>query len=119
MLSGIFIDGIPVFFNFLGKADGNIITRMDEHGMKPDQPTYQHLTNCTQFAEYLKFYALPDLDVVNNIVSRELHLHNAVTENIDIIDHSDSWAQLQYLETNYIKTMAPETNIGLKASRKL
>ena len=34
---------------------------MDEHGTKPDQPMYQHLTNCAQFAEYLKFYALPGL----------------------------------------------------------
>ena len=35
---------------------------MDEHGIKSDQPTYQHLANCSQFAEYLKFYALPDID---------------------------------------------------------
>ena len=69
---------------------------------------YQYLTNCAQFAEYLKFYAIPDIDAVNTIVSKELHLHNAVTENTKIIDHNDNWADLQYLEAYYIKTMLPE-----------
>ena len=92
---------------------------MDEHGTKPNQPMYQHLTNCAQFAEYLKFYSLPDVDVVNAIVNKEMHLHNAVTENTKIIDHSDHWAHLQYLEAYYIKTMSPEINIGLEASKEL
>ena len=52
---------------YIGKTDRNIITRMDEHGTKPDQPMHQHVTNCAQFAEYLKFYALPAVDAVNTI----------------------------------------------------
>ena len=55
---------------------------------------YPHLTNCAQFAEYLKFFALPDIDAINTIVSKELHLHIAVTENTEIIDHNDIWAHL-------------------------
>ena len=35
---------------------------MDEHGIKPEEPRYQHLANCAQFAEYLEFYALRDID---------------------------------------------------------
>ena len=77
---------------------------------------YLHLANCVQFAEYLKLYALPDTDAVNTIVSKELHLHNAI---IEVIDHNDNWAHLQYLEAYYIKTMSPEINIGLKASKEL
>ena len=50
----------------------------------------QHLTNCAQFAEYLKFYALPDIEAVNIIVRKELHLHHAVTENTKITDHNDN-----------------------------
>ena len=61
---------------------------------------YLHLTSCVQFAEYLKFYALPDIDVANTIASKELHLHNAVIENTEIIDHNDNWAHLRYLENN-------------------
>ena len=70
---------------------------------KPVQPMYQHLTNCAEFAEYLKLFAVPDIDGVNTIVSKEMNLHNAVTENTKIIDHNDNWALLQYLEAYYIK----------------
>ena len=80
---------------------------------------YQQLTNCAQFAEYLKFYALPDIDPFNTIVSKELHPHSAVTENTKIVDQIDNCAHLQYLESYYIKTMPPEINIGLKASKEL
>ena len=55
---------------------------------------YLHLANCVQFAEYLKFYALPDTDAVNTIGSKELHLHNTVIENTEIIDHNDNWPQI-------------------------
>ena len=61
----------------------------NEHGTKPDQPVYQHLTNCMQFTEYLKFYALLDVDAVKTIVSKELHLHDAVIENTEIFHHSN------------------------------
>ena len=50
---------------------------------------YQDFMSCPQFTEYLKLYALPDIDVVNPIVSKELHLHNAITENTKIIDHNN------------------------------
>ena len=110
----------PGCFNkYIGKTDQNIITRIDEHGTKPDQPMYQHLTNCAGFEEYLRFYALPDMDTANTIVSKDLHMHNAVIDNTEIIDYNDKWAQLQYLEAYYIKTMSPEINVGLKASKEL
>ena len=109
----------PGFYNkYIGKTDRNIITRFYRHGTKPDQPLYLHLTNCVQFAKYLKFYALPYIDTVNTI-NKELHLHNAVIENTEIANHNDNWAHLQYLEAYYIKTMLPEINIGLKVSEKL
>ena len=56
---------------------------------------------------------------VDTTVSKELHLHNNVIENTEIIDHNGNWAHLQYLEAYYIKTMSPEINIGLKASKEL
>ena len=52
---------------------------------------------------------------MNTIVSKELHLDNVVTENTEIIDHNNNWAHLQDLEADFIKTMSPELNIGLKA----
>ena len=44
-----------------------------------------HLTNCVQFAEYLKFCALPDIDAAHTIVSKEIHLHNAVIQNTELL----------------------------------
>ena len=55
-----------VAINTLEKLTEILIGRMGEHGTKPDQPMYQHLKNCAQFAKYLKFYALPDIDAVNS-----------------------------------------------------
>ena len=48
----------------------------------------------------------------------ELDLHNAVIENTETFDHNDNWAHLEYLEA-YIKTMSPEINIRLEASKEL
>ena len=104
---------------YIGKTDRNIITRLDERGTKPDQPMHLHLTYCVQFAEFLKFYALLDIDAVNTIVSKEPHLHNVVIENTEIIDHNENWANSQYLEGYYIETMSPEINIELKVSKEL
>ena len=88
---------------------------MDERRKKSGQPIYQHLTNWAKFAEYLKFYALPDIDAVNIVLYKELYLHHVVT---DIIDRYDNWVHLQYLETCYSKTMSPKVNIRLKASKE-
>ena len=52
---------------YIGKTDKSIKARLDEHETKPGQAMYQHLTNCAQSAEYLNFYALPDIDAVNTM----------------------------------------------------
>ena len=110
----------PGCFNkYIGKTDKYTIARIDEHGTEPNQPVHQHLTSCTKFEEYLWFYTLPDIDTINIIVSKDLHLHNAVVQNTEMIDHNKQLVNLQYLETFYIKTMWPEINIGLKVHRKL
>ena len=101
------------------KTGRNVITRMDEHDQPANQPMFQYLTNCAQYAECLQFYALPDTDFVNTIVSKQMHLHNAVSENTEIIDHNDNWTHLQYLEDYYIKIVSIEINIELKAPKKM
>ena len=81
---------------YISKTDWNIITRIDEHGTIRDQPVHQHLSNCAQFAEYLKFYAPPDIDSVNTIVRKELH-------HTKIIDHNNRWTHFQYLTLIILK----------------
>ena len=88
---------------YVGKTDRNLITRHDEHGTKVDQPMYQHLSNCSAFNDHIMLFILPDATTNTTIVSNELHLHNAVIYNVEILYKSDKWGQLPFLETCYIK----------------
>ena len=107
------------FQEYVGKTDRNLITRIDEHGTKVDQPMYQHLSNCSGFNECIMLFALPDTATGTTIISKELHLHNVVINNVKILDKNNKWSQLQFLEAYYIKKLAPEINIDLKASKEL
>ena len=104
---------------YVGKIDRNLMTRLDKHGKKVEQPMYQHLSNCSAFNDHIMQFTLPDTATDTTIVSKELHLHNAVINNVKILDKKDKWGQLQFLEAYYIKKLAPEINFGLKASKKL
>ena len=107
------------FQEYVGKTDQNLITRTDKHGTKVDQPMYQHLSNCCAFNDHIMLFTLPDAATGTTIVSKELHLHNVVINNVKILDKTNKWGQLQFLEAYYIKKLAPEINIGLTASKEL
>ena len=38
------------------KTDGNLITRLDKHHTKPEQPKYQHLSNCSSLGGSPGYY---------------------------------------------------------------
>ena len=107
------------FQEYVGKTDRNLITIIDEHGTKVDQPMYQHLSNCSAFNECIMLFALPDTATGTTIINKELHLRNIVINNVKILDKNNNWSQLQFLEAYYIKKLAPEINIGLKTSKEL
>ena len=50
---------------------------------------HQNITDCTEFEKYLRLHAPPDIDTFNNIVSKDLHLHNAAIKNTELFDHND------------------------------
>ena len=78
---------------------------------------YQHLSNCSAFNDHIVPFKLSDAAADTTIVSKELHLHNTVINNVKILDKNDKWGQLQFLEVYYIKKLAPEINFSLKASK--
>ena len=82
-------------------------------------PMYQHLSNCVVFNDHIMLFTLPDAATDTTIVSKELHLHNAVMNNVKILDKNNKCGQLQFLEAYCIKKLAPEINFGLKASKEL
>ena len=55
---------------------------------------YQHLSNCCAFNDHIMLFTLPDAATNTTIVSNELHLHNAVIDNVEILDKSNKWGQL-------------------------
>ena len=67
----------------------------------------------------IMLFTLPDAATNTTIIIKELHLRNAVINNVKILDNNEEWDQLQFLEAYYIKALAPEINLGLKASKKL
>ena len=64
-------------------------------------------------------FTLPDAATDTTIVSQELHLRNAVINNLKILDKNNKWGQLQFLEAYYITELAPEINFGLEALKEL
>ena len=86
------------FQKYVGKTNQNLITRLEEHGINVDQPLYQHLRNCSILNDHIMLFTLPDAATNTTIVSKELHLHNAIINNVKIFDKKDKWAQLQFLK---------------------
>ena len=72
--------------------------------------------NCIAFNDHVMLFTLLDAAAHTTIVSKELHPHNAVINNVKILDKNNKWGQIQFLEAYYIKKLAPEINFGLKAS---
>ena len=87
-----FIYGIAClgcFQKYVGKTDRNLITTLDDYGTKFYQPMYQHLSICSAFNDHIMLFTLPDAAADTTIVSKELHLRNAVTNNVKILDKND------------------------------
>ena len=74
---------------------------------------YQHLSNFTKFNDSVKLFELSDIN------SKEIHLHNVVVTNSEILDYNNKWDQLSYLVVHFTKTLSPEINVILKASQEL
>ena len=73
---------------------------------------------CTQFKEYVGFFAL---NQQINDVSFDNHALNAVLYNYRIVDYNTykfKWDRLLFLEAFYIKRLKPDLNYGIKASKE-
>ena len=76
-------------YNVIYKTDRNLITRLDEYGAKVDMPIYQHLSNFRAFNDHIMLFTLPDAATNTTIVTKELYLHNAVTNNVKNLDKTN------------------------------
>ena len=72
--------------DYVGKTDGCVITRLNEHSNHSDQPMFQHLQHCEKFLETMTLYSLPDIDTDVSTVNLQAHIANAVSDNWKILD---------------------------------
>ena len=105
--------------SYIGKTDCCFGVRMHEHGTKPEQPMYEHLTKCEAFNYITNLHALPDIvnDDVN--INRKAHLYETVINSSKVLKTSRDWLQLCYLESYMIKKHKPMINIGIRAAKDL
>ena len=104
---------------YIGKTDRCLVTRLNEHATREDQPLHQHLTSCESFNYIVQLFKMPEVDRIIQKVEQDQHLRDAVMNNIVIVDTNHNWSQLEFLEAYYIKTRESAINFGLKASKEL
>ena len=105
--------------DYIRKTDRCVITRLNEHSNRSDQPMFQHLQHCEKLLETRTLYQLPDVDTDVSTVNLQAHIANPVSDNWKILDSNTNWLQLCFLESYYIKQLKPKINDGLKASKEL
>ena len=67
--------------DYVRKTDRCVITRLNEHSNRSDQPMFQHLQHCEKFLEIMGLYELLDIDTDVSTVNLQVHIASAVSEN--------------------------------------
>ena len=55
--------------DYVRKTDRYVITRLNEHSSRLDQPMFQDLQHCQEFLETMTLYQLPDIDTDVSVLS--------------------------------------------------
>ena len=104
--------------DYVRKTNGCVITRLNEHSNRSDQPMFQHLQHCEKFLETMTLYQFPDIDTGASTVNLQAHIASAVSDNWKVLDFNTNWIQLCFVESLYIKRLKPKINDRLKASKE-
>ena len=104
---------------YVGKTDRNLVTRLNEHASREDQPMYQDLSKSEHVAHIIDLLRLPDIDALTAEISNKKHFVNAVISNFYVLGTCCNWSQLLFLEALYIKNLAHNINDVFKATREL
>ena len=102
---------------YIGKTDRNFSTRVQEHsGLGKKSPVYNYLLECEHFNYVVNLHGLP---TSNNSVEYLQHVNIAVYDNTKIIDSSQNWVELCFLESLHIKWKKLKLSCGIKATKEL
>ena len=106
---------------YIGKKDRNIGTRIKEHcGLDTNSPVFNHLAECNFYRHTLTLHSFPcDGDVTLTNQDMLGNIRTTVTDNMRIIEKSENWDELSFLESLNIKWKKPSLNNGIKATKEL
>ena len=86
---------------YIGKTGRNIGTHVQEHsGSDKKSPVYNHLLECEHLNYVVNLHSLPPS---NNLVEYLEHVKIVVYDNTKIIDNSQNWIELCFLESLHSK----------------
>ena len=105
---------------YVGKTSCCFRKRMEEHGSKSDQPMYQHLSSCEEFAYLVGLHNLPNgIGMRNSSTTVDSHILEAVIQNSKVLSASDDWLTLAYMEPLLAKKENAMINHGDRAMKSL
>ena len=105
---------------YVGKTNCCLGKRLDEHGLREDQPMHIHMSNCEEFRYMMNMLKFPDIDKVSrNGITINNHILSAVHENCKVLISSNDWLTLSYMEPLQAKKHNATINHGSRAMKAL
>ena len=101
--------------SYIGKTENTLFNRTKEHGWRQkDSAIRKHFTSCEAWKDIVQVFQMggQEIDTMQFQI-------NCVRDNIEIINRSDNWLKLSFLESLAIKEQRPELNRGLKSCKDL
>ena len=100
---------------YVGKTESTLFNRTKQHGWtQPDSAIRKHFNHCKAWKYIVGMSQIDGLEI--DKMSFQI---NCVRENIEVINRSDNWLKLAFLESLAIKEWKPELNRGLKSCKDL
>ena len=101
----------------IGRPHRKFGTCVQEHsGSDKKSPVWNHSLECEHFNYVVNLHGLQPSP---NIVEYLEHVKTAVYDKTKIIDNSQNWIELRFLESIPIKWKKPKLNCGIKATKEL
>ena len=101
--------------SYIGKTDSTLFNRTKEHGWsQKDSAICKHFQTCEEWKNIVGIFQTGGQDI-----DRMQFQINCVRQNTEIINRSDNWLKLSFLESLAIKERKPELNRGLKSCKDL
>ena len=100
---------------YIGKTDNTLFNRTKQHGWsQPDSAICKHFKTCDAYNDIVGVFQSGGLEI-----DKMSFQTNCVRQNTRIINRSDNWLKLSFLESLAIKEERPKLNQGLKSCKEL